>query len=210
MGRGRDFRGGGKGRGYHAEESDAPGAPSDRNSPRPFGGEAIPDQGAAVEAIVKWFNSEKGFGFAEISDGSGDAFLHIKTLQALGQDAIAPGAKLSVLVGQGPKGRQINKILTIDDGGVAKPPAPTAARTEPRRSPPNLSAAIDMVGTVKWFSVPKGMGFVEVDGGGKDVFVHISIVERAQLGNLTEGQRVSMRVVEKEKGRQAVTIRSSE
>jgi CspA family cold shock protein len=67
-----------------------------------------------------------------------------------------------------------------------------------------------MVGTVKWFSVPKGMGFVEVDGGGRDVFVHISIVERAQLGNLLEGQRVSMRVIETEKGRQAVAIRSSE
>jgi cold shock protein len=159
---------------------------------------------------LKWFNSEKGFGFAEIADGSGDAFLHIKTLQALGQDAIAPGAKLSVLAGQGQKGRQINKILTIDDGGAVKTPAPTAERTEPRRSPPDLSAAIDMVGTVKWFSVAKGMGFVEVDGGGKDVFVHISTVERAQLGNLAEGQRVWMRVVEKEKGRQAVAIRSSE
>jgi hypothetical protein len=60
MGRGRDFRGGGKGRGYHAEEPDAPAAPSDRHPPRPFGGETMPDQGAAAEAIVKWFNSEKG------------------------------------------------------------------------------------------------------------------------------------------------------
>ena len=210
MGRGRDFRGGGKGRGYHAEESDSPAAPSDHHPPRPFGGETMPDQGAVVEAIVKWFSSEKGFGFAEIADGSGDAFLHIKTVQALGQDAITPGTKLSVLVGQGQKGRQINKILAIDDSGAAKAPAPTAARTEPRRSAPDLSAAIDMVGTVKWFSVAKGMGFVEVDGGGKDVFVHISIVERAQLGNLAEGQRVSMRVVETEKGRQAVALRSSE
>src|SRR5258707_7859460 len=153
MGRGRDFRGGGKGRGHHAEEFDAPASPSDRHSPSPFEGKAMPDQGAAVEAIVKWFNSEKGFGFAEIADGSGDAFLHIKTLQALGQDAIAPGTKLSVLVGQGPKGRQINKILAIDDRGAAKAPALTAARTEPRRSAPDLSTAIDMVGTVKWFNV---------------------------------------------------------
>jgi cold shock protein len=208
MGRGRDFRGGGKGRGHHADESDASAAPSDRPS-RPFGGETMPDQGAPVEAIVKWFNSEKGFGFADIADGSGDAFLHIKTLQPLGQDTIAPGTKLSVLVGQGQKGRQINKILAIDEGGAAKAPV-TPARTDSRRCAPDLSAAIDMVGTVKWFNVLKGMGFVEVGGGGKDVFVHISIVERAQLGNLVEGQQVSMRVVETEKGRQAVTIRSSE
>jgi cold shock protein len=204
MGRGRDFRGGGTGRGYHADEFGPPAAPTDHPAPRPFGGETRPDQGAAVDAIVKWFNSTKGFGFAEIADGSGDAFLHIKTLQALGQDTIAPGTQLSVLVGQGQKGRQINKILAIDEGGAAKAPAFIPARA------PDVSAAIDMVGTVKWFSVPKGMGFVEADGGGKDVFVHISIVERAQLGNLAEGQRVSMRVVETEKGRQAVAIRSSE
>jgi CspA family cold shock protein len=210
MGRGRDFRGGGKGRGYHADESNASAPPSDRPLSRLFRGETMPDQGAAVEAIVKWFNSDKGFGFAEIADGSGDAFLHIKTLQALGQDTIAPGTKLSVLVGQGQRGRQINKILAIDEGGAAKAPAFTAARTESRSRAPDLSDAIVMVGTVKWFSVPKGMGFVEVDGGGKDVFVHISIVERAQLGNLAEGQRVSMQVVETEKGRQAVAIRSSE
>jgi hypothetical protein len=69
MGKGRDYRGGGKGRGYHADESDAPVAPSDCPL-RPFGGETMPDQGAAVEAIVKWFNSTKGFGFAEIAEAT--------------------------------------------------------------------------------------------------------------------------------------------
>jgi CspA family cold shock protein len=127
-----------------------------------------------------------------------------------GKIPLRQGTKLSVLVGQGQIGRQINKILAIDEGGAAKAPAFSPARIESRRGAPDLSTATDMVGTVKWFSVPKGMGFVEVDGGGKDVFVHISIVERAQLGNLGEGQRVSMRVVEAEKGRQAVTIRSFE
>ena len=57
-----------------------------------------------------------------------------------------------------------------------------------------MSTATDMVGTVKWFSVPKGMGFVEVDGGGKDVFVHISAVERAGLSGLAEGQKVSFEI----------------
>jgi hypothetical protein len=52
MGRGRDFRGGGKGRGYHADESDASASPSDRPSSRLFGGETMPDQGATVTAIV--------------------------------------------------------------------------------------------------------------------------------------------------------------
>ncbi|HEX3917102.1 MAG TPA: cold-shock protein [Caulobacteraceae bacterium] len=46
-------------------------------------------------------------------------------------------------------------------------------------------------GTVKWFNATKGFGFIQPDDGGNDVFVHISAVERAGLGSLNEGQKVS-------------------
>ena len=46
------------------------------------------------------------------------------------------------------------------------------------------------IGTVKWFNSQKGYGFITPDGGAKDVFVHISAVERAGLRGLNEGQRV--------------------
>jgi cold shock protein len=52
-------------------------------------------------------------------------------------------------------------------------------------------------GTVKWFNATKGYGFIQPDGGGgKDVFVHISAVERAGLSSLNEGQTVEYEVVE--------------
>jgi CspA family cold shock protein len=50
-------------------------------------------------------------------------------------------------------------------------------------------------GTVKWFNSQKGFGFIQPDDGGKDVFVHISAVERSGIGNLNEGQKVSYEVL---------------
>jgi CspA family cold shock protein len=58
------------------------------------------------------------------------------------------------------------------------------------------------VGTVKWFNSQKGFGFIQPDDNGKDVFVHISAVERAGLGSLTEGQKVRYEVTS-ERGKQA-------
>jgi CspA family cold shock protein len=51
------------------------------------------------------------------------------------------------------------------------------------------------IGIVKWFNGQKGYGFIEPENGGKDVFVHISAVEKAGLGSLNEGDKVSYEVV---------------
>jgi len=50
-------------------------------------------------------------------------------------------------------------------------------------------------GTVKWFNGQKGFGFIQPDGGGKDVFVHISAVERAGMTGLNEGQKIAFELV---------------
>jgi cold shock protein len=58
-------------------------------------------------------------------------------------------------------------------------------------------------GTVKWFSLERGYGFIQPDDGGKDVFVHFNAVERAGLHGLDEGQRVSYEVVFSHNGPQS-------
>ena len=59
-------------------------------------------------------------------------------------------------------------------------------------------------GTVKWFNPTKGYGFIQPQAGGKDVFVHISAVERAGMSNLNEGQKVTYDVVS-ERGKLAAS-----
>ena len=56
-------------------------------------------------------------------------------------------------------------------------------------------------GTVKWFNSQKGYGFIQPEDGSKDVFVHISAVERSGIGNLNEGQKVSYEVLRDQKGK---------
>ena len=61
-------------------------------------------------------------------------------------------------------------------------------------------------GIVKWFNATKGFGFIAPDGGGKDVFVHVTAVQRAGLQALNEGQRVSFDVVDDRKGKKAENL----
>jgi CspA family cold shock protein len=64
-------------------------------------------------------------------------------------------------------------------------------------------------GTVKWFNSQKGYGFIQPDDGSKDVFVHISAVERAGLGSLQEGQKLSYDLEKGQQGKfSAVNLRS--
>jgi len=65
-------------------------------------------------------------------------------------------------------------------------------------------------GTVKWFNAQKGYGFIQPEDGSKDVFVHVSAVERSGLGHLHEGQKVSFEVQRGQQGKtSAVNLRQA-
>lgn len=176
----------------------------------PIGGPSsapINSSAPAVDALVKWFKADKGYGFVELAGGQGDAFLHANALHAAGHDTVPAGAKLRVQVGAGAKGAQVTRVLEVDTAGVVeRPQRPSSDGLRPRRVTPDPSTAVSVTGKVKWFDDAKGFGFVASEDGGKDVFVHISILGPAGISHLAEGQQVTMRVVDTPKGREAISL----
>jgi cold shock protein len=186
------------------------GAPEGGYSAPPFGGgPSAPNSSApAVDAVVKWFKADKGYGFVELAGGQGDAFLHANALHNAGHETVPAGAKLRVQVGAGAKGAQVTRVLEVDASGVVERPQRSFAgdAPRPRRAAPDPSTAVAVTGKVKWFDGVKGFGFVASEDGGKDVFVHISVLAPAGISSLAEGQQVNMRVVDTPKGREAISL----
>jgi cold shock protein len=77
-----------------------------------------------------------------------------------------------------------------------------------RRSAASFDKEIHMAqGTVKWFNADKGFGFITVDGGGADVFVHFSAIQTSGYRTLEENQRVEFEIAQGQKGPQAEQVR---
>ena len=172
-------------------------------------GSPPPATGPTVDAVVKWFKADKGYGFVELAGGQGDAFLHANALHASGHESVPSGAKLKVMVGAGAKGAQVTRVVEVDATGVVERPQRSFTGDSPRpprRAAPDPSTAVSVSGRVKWFDDAKGFGFVASDDGGKDVFVHISVLGPSGISHLAEGQPVNMRVVDTPKGREAISL----
>jgi CspA family cold shock protein len=151
-----------------------------------------PPTGRRVDAKVKWFNATKGFGFVTIPDGSQDAFLPMAILRRAGYDDVREGASITCEVGAGAKGPVVLNVLNIDNSTAAEGGERRAARP-----------ASTLDGAVKWFVPDKGYGFIAPDGGGKDVFIHVTALRRSGLSALDAGQRVRVEVVDGKKGLEA-------
>ncbi|SMH34496.1 cold-shock protein [Azospirillum agricola] len=175
-----------------------------------------------IRATVKWFNATKGFGFVTPEDGSPDAFLHSTVLQFCGHDSLDEGATITCDLSRGPKGPQVATIHAVDTSTAApsRPARPARERDSwgndggygggggySSRGGYGDDADGEVVdGTVKWFNVTKGFGFIAPATGGKDIFVHIRALERSGIQGLSDGEQVRVTIRQGAKGPEAQRI----
>lgn len=221
---------------------------SSSSAPRP------PMATERLSGAVTWFSATKGFGFIKPTDGSEDVFVHVSVVQRAGLEQLKEGATVSCEVAPGKKGRQVTRMLEVDDSTAVENP-----QGEPPRAPRpprggfgggdsygdrggfgggfgggydrgdrgGFGGGFDRgdrggfggggfdrggpagepgEGTVKWFNATKGFGFITPDSGGKDVFLHASVLRRAGLVDVQPGQRVRFSSIERDKGPEARTL----
>lgn len=175
---GQQDRFGGGGRGFGDDRGSGGG---DRFGGGGGGFSRMPAQVVGTgKGTVKFFNSQKGFGFIQQETGGEDIFVHISAVERAGLEGLAEGQELEFnLVDRGGKVsaqdlQVVGDVIAVEQKTVA-----------PQRELTGEKAT----GTVKFFNSMKGFGFLTRDDGQPDAFVHISAVERSGLQEINEGER---------------------
>jgi CspA family cold shock protein len=154
-----------------------------------------------IEAKVKWYNPEKGYGFLVQEEDSGDIFMHFSVLDAAGCRRVEEGDQIVCDVGPGVRGRQVLRVLEVKFS--EREPRFSPAFLGPRSPAFDPEALEEVEGEVKWFNPLKGFGFIYPDDGGRDIFLHASVLRAAGYESLEPGIRVKIKASSSERGREA-------
>ena len=145
------------------------------------------DAPVGLLGTVSWYEPAKGYGFITPDGDGAEIFVHSSAI--VGGGVVREGQRVAFLVVEGEKGPQADHLLPLADQAA---------------QPAVASDGAD--GTVSWYDVGKGFGFISPDTGGSDVFVHVRELADG-LPELDEGDRVRYDVVESERGLQARDVR---
>lgn len=166
--------------------------------------------GSPVRAFVKWFQPDKGYGFLEREDGSGDLFCHLSPVLASGHDTLPEGTTVTCEIMQGDRGPQVSRILSVEPPAAGSGPAEPdglsdASRPDPQAGGPS-SPVMELTGAVKFFDPARGFGFILPDDGGPEVYIHYNVLFGSGMTDLTPGQRVLVKAERLPRGLQATGI----
>ena len=172
--------GGNRGGGFGGPRGGGGGAPRG-------GGGGMPAQVVGTgQGKVKFFNTQKGFGFIQRDEGGEDVFVHISQVERAGLEGLAEGQELQFnLVDRGGKVSAADLQVVGDVIPVSERSGGAGGSDKPQRELTGEKAK----GTVKFFNSTKGFGFITRDDGKEDAFVHISAVERSGISSIEENDR---------------------
>jgi cold shock protein len=156
-----------------------------------------------ISGTIKWFDATKGYGFIIADNGMADVLLHITCLRKDGYQTAHEGARIIVQASQGGRGYQAFHIVSMDESTALHPAQMPAPRTHVSVTPTSgLELAV-----VKWFNRLRGFGFVSTGEGKPDIFVHMEILRRFGILELTPGQSILVRYGDSDNGLMAAEVR---
>lgn len=157
-----------------------------------------------IQANVKWYNPEKGYGFLTREDHPADIMIHFSTLDSVGCPYIKEGDQITCDISSGKSGLQVIRVIDVKFGSPEARSLATFFKTRvPLCDPKDLE---EISGKVKWYSNTKGYGFIFPDRGGPEIFFHSSVLHVTGFRFLEPGTQVLAKVMQSERGPEARSI----